>query len=107
MTFPTVVTFNSRGGVYDKGGIHSFNITVKYPFHYDNSTAVYTEEEAPPNFNFDPAIQVCVQLFVGVVVVMAIAAVIMVFVACAVHKNSRLASKVMITVSMTTDELFL
>ena len=78
----------------------SFNITVKYPFDYNNSTVVYTDEDAPlDSFNFDPAIRVCAQLFVGVVIVTGITAVATLVMSCAVHKNERVTYKVSIAVS--------
>ena len=78
----------------------SFNITVKYPFDYNNNTVVYTDEDGPPeNFNFDLAIHICAQLFVGVVIVTGIAAVATLLMSCAVHKNEHAANKVSIAVS--------
>lgn len=89
------------GGVYVANSDKSFNITVKYPFDYNNRTVVFTDEDAPlDNFNFDPAIQVCAQLFVGVVIVTGITAAVTLLMSCAVHKNERLATKVSIAVSM-------
>ena len=83
-----------------KNSDKSFNITVKYPFDYDNNTVVYTDEDGPPeNFNFDPAIRICAQLFVGVVIVTGIAAVATLLMSCAVHKNEYAANKVSIAVS--------
>lgn len=62
---------------------------------------VYTDEDGPlDSFNFDPAIQVCAQLFVGVVIVTGITAVLTLLMSCAVHKNERVANKVLIAVSM-------
>ena len=79
----------------------SFNITVKYPFDYNNRTVVFTDEDGPlDSFNFDPAIQICAQLFVGVVIVTGIIAAVTLLMSCAVHKNERVANKVLIAVSM-------
>ena len=94
------------GGVYVTNSDKSFNITVKYPFDYNNRTVVFTDEDGPlDSFNFDPAIQVCAQLFVGVVIVTGIAAAVTLLMSCAVHKNERVANKVSITVSMETFSL--
>ena len=80
---------------------NSFNITVKYPFDYNNDTVVYTDEDAPlKSFNFDPAIPVCAKLFVGVTVITCIAALATLLMSCAVHRNERMANKVLISVSM-------
>lgn len=89
------------GGVYVANSDKSFNITVKYPFNYNNRTVVFTDEDAPlDNFNFDPAIQVCAQLFVGVAIVTGITAALTLLMSCVVHRNERLATKVSIAVSM-------
>lgn len=89
------------GGVYVANSDKSFNITVKYPFDYNNRTVVFTDEDAPlDNFNFDPAIQVCAQLFVGVAIVTGITAAVTLLMSFAVHRNERLATKVSIAVSM-------
>lgn len=75
----------------------SLNFTVKYPFNYDNTTIVYTDEDAPiDSFKFDSAIQVCVKLFVGVTVITCIAAVAVLLVSCAVHRNEKMGYKVLI-----------
>ena len=88
-------------GVYVANSDKSFNITVKYPFDYNNRTVVFTDEDAPlDSFNFDPAIQICAQLFVGVVIVTGITAAVTLLMSCAVHKNERVANKVSIAVSM-------
>ena len=79
---------------------NSLNITVKYPFDYNNDTVVYTDEDGPlNNFNFDPAIKVCAQLFVGVTVVTCITAIATLLMSCAVHRNERVANKTLIAVS--------
>lgn len=99
--FPLCITYSDKGGVYVTNSNKSFNITVKYPFDYNNRTVVYTDEDGPlDSFNFDPAIQVCAQLFVGVVIVTGITAVLTLLMSCAVHKNERVANKVLIAVSM-------
>ena len=78
----------------------SLNFTVKYPFEYNNETIVYTGEDNPVgNFNFDPAIEACVKLFVGVSVVTCFAAVTTLIVGCLVHRNEQKANKVLIAVS--------
>jgi len=101
MISPLCTTYSDMGGVYVANSDKSFNITVKYPFDYNNRTVVFTDEDAPlDNFNFDPAIQVCAQLFVGVVIVTGITAAVTLLMSCAVHKNERLATKVSIAVSM-------
>lgn len=62
---------------------------------------VFTDEDEPlDSFNFDPAIQVCVRLFVAVVIVTGITAAVTLLMSCAVHKNERVANKVSIAVSM-------
>lgn len=62
---------------------------------------VFTDEDGPlDNFNFDPAIQICAQLFVGVVIVTGITATVTLLMSCAVHKNERVANKVSIAVSI-------
>lgn len=86
---------------------NSFNITVKYPFDYNNDTVVYTDEDAPlKSFNFDPAIKICAQLFVGVVIVTGITAVATLMMSCAVHKNERMGNKVSIAVSTQVNFYF-
>ena len=78
----------------------SLNFTVKYPFEYNNETIVFTGEDNPVgNFNFDPAIEACVKLFVGVSVVSCFAAVTTLIVGCVVHRNEDKANKVLIAVS--------
>ena len=100
LIFPLCVTYNDKGGIYVTNSTNSFNITVKYPFDYNNNTVVYTNEDAPlDSFNFDPAIQVCAKFFVAVVIVTGFAAVITLFMSCLVHRNERMASKVSIAVS--------
>lgn len=101
--FPMCVTYSDKGGVYKKGSNTSFNITVKYPFIYKNDTAVYTNQDAPlDSFSFDPAIHVCAKLFVGVTMVTCIAALTMMLISCAVHRNEHMGYKVMIAVSRQT-----
>lgn len=92
---PLVITYNDKGGVYKEHSDKSFNITVKYPFDYNNETAVYTDEDEPlTSFNFDPAIRVCAQLFVGVVIVAGLLAIAMLLISCAIHRDERVANKV-------------
>lgn len=98
---PLCITYNDMAGVYVANSDKSFNITVKYPFDYNNRTVVFTDEDGPlDSFNFDPAIQICAQLFVGVVIVTGITAAVTLLMSCAVHKNERVANKVSIAVSM-------
>ena len=88
--------------MYVENSDKSFNITVKYPFDYNNKTVVYTGEDAPlDNYNFDSAIQICAQFFVGVVIVTGIMAIVTLLMSCAVHRNEVVASKVSIAVSKT------
>ena len=95
-----VITYNDKGGVYKEHSDKSFNITVKYPFDYNNETAVYTDEDEPlTSFNFDPAIKVCAQLFVGVVIVAGLLAIAMLLISCAIHRDERVANKVSVAVS--------
>lgn len=97
---PLVITYNDKGGVYKEHSDKSFNITVKYPFDYNNETAVYTDEDEPlTSFNFDPAIRVCAQLFVGVVIVAGLLAIAMLLISCAIHRDERVANKVSVAVS--------
>lgn len=97
---PIFITYNDTAGIYMENSTHSLNMTVKYPFDYNNKTVVYTDEDAPlNNFNFDPAIEVCAKLFVGVSVVTCIAALATLLVSCVVHRNERVANKVLIAVS--------
>lgn len=94
---PLVIAYNDKGGVYQRDSDKSFNITVKYPFDYNNETAVYTDEDGPlTSFNFDPAIKVCAQLFVAVVIVAGLLAIATLLISCAVHRKERVASKVSI-----------
>ena len=100
IVFPLCVTYSERGGIYVLNSNKSLNFTVKYPFNYDNTTIVYTDEDAPiDSFKFDSAIQVCVKLFVGVTVITCIAAVAVLLVSCAVHRNEKMGYKVLIAVS--------
>ena len=97
---PLCITYNEKGGIYVTNTTQSLNFTVKYPFEYNNKTIVYTGEDSPiRNFNFDPAIEACVKLFVGVSVVTCFAAVTTLMVGCVVHRNEDKANKVLIAVS--------
>jgi len=94
---PLCISYSDKAGVYIRNSDKSFNITVKYPFDYNNRTVVFTDEDVPlDSFNFDPAIQVCVRLFVAVVIVTGITAAVTLLMSCAVHKNERVANKVSI-----------
>ena len=98
--FPLCITYNEKGGIYVTNTTRSLNFTVKYPFEYNNETIVFTGEDNPVgNFNFDPAIEACVKLFVGVSVVSCFAAVTTLIVGCVVHRNEDKANKVLIAVS--------
>ena len=99
---PFCITYHDQAGLRIDHTGESFNITIKYPFHYDNTTAVYTDEDNPPKFNFDPAIQVCAQLFVAMVIVTGVAAFLVVLLACSVHRTYSQARKLMVTVSTTS-----
>lgn len=95
--FPLCITYNEKGGIYVTNTTRSLNFTVKYPFEYNNETIVFTGEDNPVgNFNFDPAIEACVKLFVGVSVVTCFAAVTTLIVGCVVHRNEDKANKVLI-----------
>ena len=98
--FPLCITYNGKGGIYVTNTTRSLNFTVKYPFEYNNETIVFTGEDNPVgNFNFDPAIEACVKLFVGVSVVSCFAAVTTLIEGCVVHRNEDKANKVLIAVS--------
>lgn len=97
ITFPLVVTYSNKAGVYSEIDAHSFNITVQYPFKYTNKTAVYTGEKRPPGFRFDPAIEICAKVFVSATIASCILALVMLAISCLVHRNGSMANKVVIS----------
>ncbi len=60
------VPFNKVAFIHQRNDTGWFNITLKFPFHYDNKTAIYTNETIPPNFAFGQQVEICSWLFVGI-----------------------------------------
>ena len=97
--FPFCITYSDQAGIYVENRPLSFNITVKYPFHYDpNTTAVYTSEDVPPKFSFDLALEICVQIFVVVAMVTLVTALLVLMLSCIVRKNTAVGTKIMVMV---------
>ena len=60
------VSFNKVAYIHQTNDTAWFNLTLKFPFHHDKSTVVYTNETAPPNIEFDGDIEICSWLFIGI-----------------------------------------
>lgn len=60
------VSFNKVAYIHQRNDTGWFNLTVKFPFHNDKSTIVYTNETTPPNIEFDKDVEICSWLFTGV-----------------------------------------
>ena len=67
-----------------------FNLTVKFPFHFDKNTAVYTNETFSPDFRYEQEIEICSWLFLGVNVVWFIMAIAIVMTYFLVHGGERM-----------------
>ena len=67
-----------------------FNLTVKFPFHFDKNTAVYTNETFSPDFHYEQEIEICSWLFLGVNVVWFIMAIAIVMTYFLVHGGERM-----------------
>ena len=95
---PFCMLYSDQAQLRVEGTGRSFNITVKYPFHYDNTTAAYTEEDVPPNFSFDPALEIIVQVFVVTATVTGGVALLVTLLSCSTGGSAK-AKKFMIAVS--------
>ena len=83
-------SYNKVAYIHQLNDTAWFNLTVKFPFHYDKDTAVYTNETVSPDFRYEQEIEICSWLFLGVNVVWFIMAVAIVMTYFLVHGGERM-----------------
>lgn len=84
------LSFDEVAYIHQRNDTGWFNLTVKFPFHYDKNTALYTNESTPSGIEFDKDIEICSWLFLGVNGAWFIMAVAILFTYILVHGGDRM-----------------
>lgn len=83
-------SYNKVAYVHQLNDTAWFNLTVKFPFHYDKNTVSYTNETVSPDFHYEQEIEICSWLFLGVNVVWFVMAVAIVMTYFHVHGGEKM-----------------